>query len=168
MSYNPRSQIFVPMNDLEKDRFVRVLITRNIYHKVGSCLFWFVKQVLGDNSPRIALVSSCLVNRGTNYRLFLAVFPSMFLQQIDLEDRVAPCGAGSESRCFPLEQKPPDLLTAHYKIFKFPKPRVSVVIQATVCAHSPVSLSLAPAGSGREGVSRGTNAGGKLMLLAVP
>lgn len=33
MSYSLQSQIFDPMNDLDKDHFVRVLI-RNSYHKV--------------------------------------------------------------------------------------------------------------------------------------
>lgn len=81
MSYSLQSQIFDPMNDLDKDHFVRVLI-RNSYHKVDfffPCLFWIFRWGLGGNSPWICLISSRLMSRATNCHLFLVVFPSMCL-----------------------------------------------------------------------------------------
>lgn len=67
------------MADLEEDLFVGLFITTSVCHKVVFFVYVFLRQVLGDNSPWVSPVSSCLVSRGTNCLLFLIIFSSMFV-----------------------------------------------------------------------------------------
>lgn len=102
LSYSPHGQIFDPMNDLDKHHFLSMLI-RNSYYKVGffPCLFWLFRWGLGDTSPWICLISSCVLwGKAANCHLFLVVFPSMFLEHRALEDRRAPVEQGDRGQMF--------------------------------------------------------------------